>query len=279
MIQGSDGNFYGTTAYGGTNGVGTVFKITSDGTLTTIWHFGSLSNNVDGKWPLAGLVQGSDGNFYGTTAQGGTNITCYSGCGTVFKITPDGTLTPLWQFGSLSNKADGSNPNGLVQGSDGNFYGTTVGGGTNIPYSYGTVFKITPAGTLTPLWQFGSLQNHLDGLAPRAGLVQGSDGSFYGTAAYGGTNSQGTIFKLTVPLNPPPNQISSVSVAGTNIILTIPSVVGETYQLQYRADLASGDWSNVVDACVSNSIGGLLTFTNFDGASSPQGFYRFDITP
>ncbi len=267
LAQGGDGNFYGTTTSGGTNDIGTVFKITSAGTLTTIWQFGSLPNNGDGKWPEAGLVQGSDGNFYGTTQNGGTN-----NAGTVFKITSDGTLTPLWQFGGFDS-ADGGGPHALIQGSDGNLYGTTT-------LRFGSIFRITPSGILTTLWQFGSLPNHADGVGPMAGLVQGSDGSFYGTTSgYGGIDGSGTVFKLTVPLNPPANQISSISITGINIALAIPSVVGETYQLQYRADLVSGDWSNILDACVSNSIGGLLTFTHFDGARSPQGFYRFDITP
>jgi uncharacterized repeat protein (TIGR03803 family) len=278
LVQGSDGSFYGTTSWGGSNSFGTVFKMTLAGTLTTLWQFGSLPNNVDGKQPMTALALGNDGSFFGTTFHGGTN-----NFGTIFRITSDGSLTPLWQFGSLPRTgslptmADGGYPNALIQGSDGNFYGTAQIGGTNV---CGTAFRITPAGTLTVLWQFASMPNNADGVGPMAGLVQGSDGSFYGTTAYGGTNgNKGTIFKLTVPLNPPANQVSNVSVAGTNIVLAIPSVAGETYQLQYRADLASGDWSNIVDACVSNSIGSLLTFTNFDGASSMQGFYRFDITP
>jgi len=268
LIQGSDGSFYGTTIGGGASGMGTVFKITSAGTLTTIWQFGSLSNNADGKWPQAGLVRGSDGNFYGMAHNGGAN-----GDGTVFKITSAGTLTPLWQFGSLTNNADGGGPSGaLIQGSDGNFYGATE-------YRYGSVFRITSAGTLTVLWQFSSVNKNAGGSGPMAGVVQGSDGNFYGTTSSSGTNDQGTVFMLTVPLNPPANQISSVCVVDTNIVLAIPSVAGETYQLQYRTDLSSGDWSNIVDACVSNSIGAALTVTNFGGALAPQGFYRFDITP
>jgi uncharacterized repeat protein (TIGR03803 family) len=369
LVQGCDGDFYGTTSYGGTNRhAGTVYKITSAGTFTPLWQFGSLPNYADGASPSGELVLGADGNFYGATFEGGTNSFYLTGdYGTVFKITPAGTLTPLWQFGSLSNNADGRSPAAaLVQGRDGNFYGTTVGGGV---YNYGTVFKITPAGTLTPLWQFtggadgrgpiaalaqggdgnfygttqsgsifqitsagtlttlsasggrnalvqgcdgnfygtttyggtqyggtafqitpagtltvlwqfGSLSNNADGEGPMAGLVQGCDGSFYGTTAFGGTNNQeGTVFKLTVPLNPPANQISNVGIAGTDIVFAIPSVAHETYQLQYRADLNSGDWSNVDGASVTNGIGALLTVTHTGGASSPQGFYRFDITP
>ena len=275
LVQGNDGSFYGTTASGGTFNHGTVFQITPAGTLTNIWHF---TGGTDGAFPDTALVQGRDGSFYGGTEIGGNN-----NGGVVYKITSAGTLTPLWQFGSLSNHADGVKPSGtLVLGSDGNFYGTTVAGGTNRVPSYGTVFRITPDGTLTPLWQFGSLSNRADGFSPIGGLVQGSDGAFYGTTTFGGTNggnAYGTVFRLSVPLNPPANQISSLSPADSNIVVTVPSVAGETYQLQFRADLTFGDWSNIPDACVSNSPGALLTVTNFGGALAPQGFYRFDITP
>jgi uncharacterized repeat protein (TIGR03803 family) len=275
LVQGSDGNFYGTTASGGAFGHGTVFQITPAGALTNIWHF---TGGMDGSLPDTALVQGRDGSFYGGTEIGGSNNR-----GVLYKITSAGTLTPLWQFGSLSNHADGVTPGAaLVLGSDGNFYGTSDGGGTNGLFSYGTVFKITPAGTLTPLWQFGSLSNRADGVRPIGGLVQGVDGNFYGTTTFGGTNSggaYGTVFKLGVSLNPPANQISSLSPADSNIFVAIPSVAGEMYQLQYRADLTSGDWSNIPNACVSNSPGALLTVTNFGGALAPQRFYRFDITP
>ncbi len=87
------------------------------------------------------------------------------------------------------------------------------------------------------------------------------------------------MFKLTFPLNPPPNQISGIQLAGINVVFNIPSVAGETYQLQYRNSLTSGAWSNVLGASISNSIGALLTLTNFVDTSQPQGFYRFAITP
>lgn len=129
-------------------------------TFTSLWQFGGLSNDADGSSPSATLIQGRDGDFYGTT--GWTNR---EHC-TVFKITPDGALTTLWHFGSLSNNADGNVPytSGLVQGRDGDFYGTTAFGGTN--QFYGTVYRITFAGVLTPLWQFGSLSNDADGIGP-----------------------------------------------------------------------------------------------------------------
>ena len=178
LVQGSDGNFYGTTKQGGAGDSGTVFKITPSGTLTTLHSFAGS----DGQNPVAGLVQGTDGNFYGTTNYGGAR-----GAGTVFKITPAGALTTLYPFAG----SDGSYPYaGLVQGTDGNFYGTTNQGGAR---GAGTVFKITPSGTLTTLYPFAGS----DGSYPQNTLVQGSDGNFYGTTKQGGASGYGTVFKIT----------------------------------------------------------------------------------
>jgi uncharacterized repeat protein (TIGR02543 family) len=187
LVQATDGNFYGTTEAGGTNGYGhgTVFKITPQGTLTTLYSFCAQNGCTDGAAPFARLAQGADGNFYGTTSNGGAN-----GYGTVFKITPSGTLTTY----SL-NYMDGVTPiAGLVQGTDGNFYGTTQNGGANY---YGTIFKMTPAGTLTALYSFCSQTSCTDGVSPWAGVVQATDGNFYGTTIGGGTTLAGTVFKIT----------------------------------------------------------------------------------
>jgi uncharacterized repeat protein (TIGR03803 family) len=192
LVQGSDGNFYGTTYYGGANEHGTVFKITPDGTPTTLYSFCSQSRCSDGSQPHAGLVQGRDGNFYGTTEGGGILNNECGGCGTVFQITPSGALTTLYSFCSQSNCTDGYILlAGLVQGTDGNFYGTTTYGGAN--GDWGTVFKITLSGTLTTLHSFSGS----DGVWPFAGLVQAGDGNFYGTTLGGGANGQGTVFKIT----------------------------------------------------------------------------------
>jgi uncharacterized repeat protein (TIGR03803 family) len=143
----------------------------------------SFTGGTDGQYPQAGLIQGADGNFYGTTSSGGTN-----NVGTVFKLTPAGAVTVLYSF---SGGTDGANPQaGLIQGADGNFYGTTEDGGTN---NYGTVFKITPAGAETVLYLFSGAT---DGANPLAGLIQGADGNFYGTAVQGGANGDGTVFKF-----------------------------------------------------------------------------------
>ena len=195
LVQGSDGNFYGTTSAGGANGYGTVFKITPGGTLTTLYSFCSQSGCTDGQNPLGPLIQGSDGNYYGTTEWGGANYSF----GTVFKITPSGALTTLYSFCSQSGCADGGYPlAGLVQGSDGNLYGTTNSGGL-YPYSGGTVFQITPSGTLTTLYSFCSQSGCADGGYPVAGLTQGSDGNLYGTTYSGGLYpySGGTVFQIT----------------------------------------------------------------------------------
>ena len=205
LVQGSDSNFYGTTELGGTStnctptGCGTVFRMSPSGTYTSLYSFGSYSG--DGAFPEAGLVQGSDSNFYGTTYAGGMDL------GTVFRISPSGSETNLYSFGSTP---DGDSPRvGLVQGSDGNFYGTTYNGGTSTNCGYngcGTVFRISPSGTYTSLYSFAGSP---DGAEPYAALVQGSDSNFYGTTLYGGTSTNclgtdgcGTVFKLDVGLGP-----------------------------------------------------------------------------
>ena len=236
LVQGSDGNFYGTTYEGGTNFFGTVFKMTPTGVLTNIhifqpsathdgrWPFSpliqgtngylygttsaggmpgygtvfqmdyagnvniihSFTNGPDGSSPYAGVFQGSDGYFYGTTQSGGSN-----GVGTVYKVNAAGNFIPLHEFGDTPT--DGQNPiGGIVQGYTGDYFGTTYNGGSN---GYGTVFKITSAGVLTNLYNFGGPA--YDGLNPRAGLLQGSDGYLYGTTYLGGTNGNaGTLFKI-----------------------------------------------------------------------------------
>jgi uncharacterized repeat protein (TIGR03803 family) len=203
LVQATNGYFYGTTNIGGAYGSGTVFKITPSGTLTTLYNFCAQSGCLDGDDSLTGLVQAANGDLYGTTYQGGDN-----GVGTVFKITPSGTLTTLYSFGAQANRADGFYPAGaLIQATDGNFYGTTSSGGTpsgngSNRYS-GTVFKITPAGALTTLYSFCTQSECADGSGPTAGLVQATNGDFYGTTAAGGVNGgYGTVFRLSVGLGP-----------------------------------------------------------------------------
>ncbi len=183
VIRGSDGSLYGTTSSDGANGMGTVFKVTSSGVGSTLWNFGTGSN--DAQEPLAGLVEGSDGNFYGSTIAGGAH-----GQGTVYRITPAGAEAVLWSFGG---PGDGASPTStLTQAGDGTLYGTTASGGAN---GAGTVFSITATGVETVLWSFGPTA--ADGQTPWGGVIQAADGSCYGTTTKGGANNSGTVFRVT----------------------------------------------------------------------------------
>ena len=263
LVQGSDGNFYGTTESGGAHtnqygqGLGTVFKISANGAFTSLYSF---TGGNDGEYPYAGLVQGSDGSFYGTTEYGGTN-----GYGTVFKISAKGAYTHLYSFGGN----DGANPEAaLVQGSDGYFYGTTRGGGSYGPYGGGTVFRITTTGALSTLYSFTGGN---DGAQPFAGLVQGSDGNFYGTTAYGGQGGAGTVFKLTVV-----PEFQAVTIINHTLSLTWSTEAGGTYQLQYNSDFRSSNWTDLGSAVTA--AGATLSATD-SVTNAPQRFYRLVISP
>jgi uncharacterized repeat protein (TIGR03803 family) len=208
LIQANNGEIYGTTRGGGAEGAGTVFRITLGGTLTTLYSFCSQGGSkcTDGAHPVAPLIQASDGNFYGTTSSNGAN-----GHGTAFKLTRVGTLTTLYSFCSENNCVDGASPQaGLVQATDGNLFGTAVGGGNN---GYGTVFKIDKNGKFTTLYNFCSQSGCTDGANPYAALTQGTDGNLYGTTESGGLSECraphiirnvpcGTVFSLSVGLFP-----------------------------------------------------------------------------
>ena len=185
LIQATDGNLYGVTSYGGANGSGAVFRISPSGTLDAVYSFCSLASCADGENPYTSLIQGSNGDLYGTTYSGGA-----SNNGTLFKITTSGTLTTLYNFCSLASCADGSGPEGqLAVDGAGNIYGTAYSGGAS---NFGTVFKFSTKGVLTTLHSFSGA----DGENPEGGLTAAS-GVFYGTAQYGGAKGDGTVFKIT----------------------------------------------------------------------------------
>jgi uncharacterized repeat protein (TIGR03803 family) len=188
LVLGADGNFYGTTFGGGANGYGTVFKINSGGMLTTLYSFCAQENCTDGTYPEGALVQAPDGNFYGTTYQGGPN-----GAGTVFRVDRQGVLTTLHSF----DYTDGAEPGaGLVLGSDGNLYGTAQDGGA---YNRGAIFRIAPSGTLTTLYSFCSHgEGCPDGYTPVGALIEAADGNLYGTTDFGGSIGDGTVFRISL---------------------------------------------------------------------------------
>ncbi len=185
LVQGNDGSFYGTT-YGGlsTTRYGLVFKVTGTGTYTLLHAF----TLTDGANPYAGLVLGKDGNFYGTTYNGGT-----VGYGVVYKITPAGVLTVLHSF---TPATDGGDPDGgLVQGTDNNFYGATYTGGTK---NHGTIYKITPGGVFSTVYNFDGT----GGSSPMITLLQHTTGTLYGDTYSGGTHNTGTLYSLNASLTP-----------------------------------------------------------------------------
>jgi uncharacterized repeat protein (TIGR03803 family) len=276
LVMGADENFYGTTQSGGIgfdssvfySGWGTVFRMRTNGTLTTL----TLFNGTNGAFPVGVLAQGIDGSLYGTTGYGGIGFDGlpYSGSGTVFKITTNGTLTTLAMFNGTNT---GANPfAGVIIGTDGNLYGTTQYGGTNYPPSpnAGTVFRVTPDGTLTTLVSF----KLPDGGQPIGGLLQGSDGNFYGTTTIGGINGMGNVFRLTVPGVEAP-KLQVVANSGAPILNWIP-LAGRTYQVQYKTNLNQAAWNN---------LGGTIIATNriatISDPTSPesQRFYRVALLP
>jgi uncharacterized repeat protein (TIGR03803 family) len=213
LIQATNGALYGTTSIGGSSDVGTIFEITTAGKLTSLLSF----NGTNGDYPDARLVQGTNGNFYGTTYE------VSSGSGTVFDITSAGKLSTLHKF----DGTDGGGPTGvLIQATNGNFYGTTTGDGANS--SGGTVFQITPAGKLTTLYSFCSKSGCTDGSSPQGGLVQDTNGTFYGTTYYGGTDGIGTIFSLSLGLAPFVETVPSSGKVGATVIILGTNLTGAT---------------------------------------------------
>lgn len=171
-------------------------SVLSAQTLTTLADFGS-----DGTGPF-GIIQASNGNFYGVTNFAGSGPYCSlpDGCGTIFEITPAGKVTTLYNFCSQKGCTDGATPNGLVQASNGNFYGTTLLRGAHYQ---GTIFELTPSGKFTSLYSFCAQTNCPDGSSPAGTLVQGVDGALYGVTTRGGAPSNcqyrcGTMFKITM---------------------------------------------------------------------------------
>jgi uncharacterized repeat protein (TIGR03803 family) len=281
LTLGTDGNFYGGAIEGGPNGYGMVFKVTSKGVLTLLHGF----DDSDGAQPFGAPIEGTNGAFYGTTETGGT-----SNCGTVYKVTSAGVFQSLYNFESTQGCAPYSP---LTLGSDGNFYGTTASGGSN---GFGTVFKITPAGHFTLLHSFG----YSDGVGPFAGLIEASDGKLYGTTYDGGAYIAGTIFEITrtgtfsvihnfyphvqdgsTPLSglvqgSDGNLYGTTSEGGTSNAGTIYVISpgGASYSVLYNFD---GVTAAQPEAGLSQNTNGILYGDTYTGGSAGYGaFFSFD---
>ena len=191
LVQSADGNLYGTTFYGGANNVGTVFKITPAGQLTTLYNFCSQPNCADGSYPHTAMIEAGLGTFYGVTEEGGN-----ANVGTIFEITSAGKFTTLYSFCTLSGCADGEYPMGsLALASNGSLFGTTsFGGGTN---EGGTIFQLSSAGQFKILHTFCIQSGCPDGQDSLAGLTQANNGNFYGTTSAGGAENTGAVFEIT----------------------------------------------------------------------------------
>jgi uncharacterized repeat protein (TIGR03803 family) len=222
-VEATSGALYGTTTSNGKHGGGTVYKITFSGPLTTLYNFCSLPNCADGAFPGATLIQAAGGNLFGTTSAGGPISGCgKANCGTIFKITPGGKLTTLYNFCSEPNCLDGGQSgSGVIQGTDGLFYGSTTNGGAN---GYGTLFKISLAGKLTILHAFDGL----DGAAARGELMQDTNGTFYGTTGSGGKSEASTVFSLSTGRGPFLKTSPSAGKIGAAVIILGTHLTGAT---------------------------------------------------
>jgi uncharacterized repeat protein (TIGR03803 family) len=256
LLPGADGNFYGTTYNGGSNNAGTVFELTTNGTLTTLVTL-AFDTNL-GAYPIAGLIQGRDGNFYGTTAIGGTN-----GLGTIFELATNDTFALLVSFDSTN----GASPYaGLMQASDGSLYGTTYQGGTN--GGYGTIFRLATNGAFASLYSFTGTN---DGANPFAGLVQGSDGNFYGTTFFGGTNGYGTVFRYATN----GTFTTLVSFGNTNGAYPQAGIIQASDSNYYGTTSAGGAYTNnaglgygtIFELTTNGTLTTLISFNGTNGAS------------
>ena len=197
LIQGADGNYYGTTAFGGVYENGNIFRVTPDGLVTLVYSFCEQTGCTDGNIPSAALVLAKDGNFYGTTYSGGD-----TNGGVVFRLRRNGVYTVLYDLcvGSCTGQP-GASQSPLIQGTNGELYGTSLVGGhrgaCKDRSGCGSLFGITTQGSLTGVYGLCNKSNCADGDFPLGGLVQGTDGNFYGTTTQGGSSNYGTVFRIT----------------------------------------------------------------------------------
>jgi uncharacterized repeat protein (TIGR03803 family) len=256
LIQGNDGQYYGTTQVGGANGFGTVFKLTTAGSLTTLVSF----NSTNGAFPFARLAWVAPDSLYGTTYSGGL-----SNLGTVFRVATNGVLTSLVSFLG----PNGARPyGGLVLAADGNLYGNSAEGGQ---HGLGTIYRLTTNGTLATLVSFAGSNGNF----PQGELVVDPAGQLYGTTASGGDTGNGTVFRFSLS-SPAAPAFEAITQSGNTLILSWNASVGKIYQLQFKTNLNQATWQNLGAATPATNA--LMTTRDFSGAD-PQRFYRLELMP
>ena len=268
LVQGTDGNFYGDTVYGGSNGDGVIFKMTPAGTLTVLHNF---TGAPDGAQPYYGLTQATDGNFYGVAVGGGTFY------GTVFKITPAGVFTVLHTF--QNGPSDGAGPSSsLTQGSDGKLYGVTSAGGTT---GGGTIYSITTTGTYSLLYNF--VDSSATGYNPSSPLRQSTNGKFYGDAYYGGETSTcncGVLYSFDMKLGAFVNLQSSAGKEGAKI-----GILGQGFSASSVVKFAGVQATSIVRSGTTfitatvpaGALTGKVTVTT--GTKTLTSAQTFNVTP
>jgi uncharacterized repeat protein (TIGR03803 family) len=226
LLQVSNGDLVGPGP-GGATGWGAIYKMTSSGTPTVIYSFCDDSTCHDGEGANSPLAENAAGDFFGTNTYGGAGAGCTlsQGCGTAFKVTraDGGTLTKLHDFCRETGCTDGATPNALILATDGNFYGTTSGGGTS--GSHGTVFKLTTDGVFTVLFRFSPV---IGGSNPTTALLQATDGNLYGTASHGGGAGGGTVFRTSLGLAPFVKTVQNAGAVGACVIILGNNLTGAT---------------------------------------------------
>ncbi len=274
LLPGNDGQLYGTTSHGGASavggvsGLGTVFRLSTNGGSATILH-SFLPADGDGQYPCgAGLAQGPDGTLYGVTQQGGSSANgANSGFGTVFKLNADGSgYTVLHNFSASG--VDGKYPNStLVLGTDGQLYGTTETGGAA---DAGTVFRLGTDGTnYTVLYEFG--KSSTDGQYPVAPLIQAYDGGLFGTTQSGGTSGFGTVFRLAPA---PPVFTSLARLPNQAFRLTLKAAPNFEYRIETSED--HRHWAALTNVF---NFDGTVQVVDPTAASASKRFYRAVWTP
>jgi uncharacterized repeat protein (TIGR03803 family) len=276
LLQTSDGTFWGMTPGGGVSSFGNIFRMTPAGAYVNVYSF---QGGTDGYQPAGALIQAADGNLYGVTKF--NKIAGYNFYGTIFRLATNGMLSTLYAL----NYGDGTYPAaGLVEGGDGNFYGTTFQGG---PDDLGTIFRVSPAGMMTTLLAFDGFNS---GAHPSSALVAGVDQALYGTTTEGGPGGHGTVFKLSFAPRILDSAADREVLAGENVTFT--AAVFGTQPLAYQwqqngtnladgANISGSSTPTLTLHSVNPANAGTYTLvsTNFLGAATNVGPLLVVISP